>query len=62
MSEIITLRAAAKHAGVSYETVRQWLQKHDGLGEYDATADKWRIDKRELNRIVKAKRFLGVVK
>lgn len=49
--EIVSLRAAAAIAGVSYETVRKWCAKYQ-IGQCEA--GRWRIPKDKLLRVANA--------
>ncbi len=49
--ELITVRHAAKHAGVTDATVRRWI--HDGyLKAFRTSTGTWRIEPRVLNQFL----------
>jgi hypothetical protein len=56
--DILTLRAASRYAKVSHETIRIWCGKY-GIG--DRQGEKWAINKRALDRVVKAKAALAAL-
>lgn len=53
--EIVTLRAAARHANVSHHTVKGWCVRY-GIGRL--VDGRWRIERAALNRIVRARSVL----
>lgn len=61
VEDTLSLRAAAKVAGVSHETVRKWCKKYPGVGHRDGQL--WRISKPEVLKVARAYRqaleFLG---
>jgi hypothetical protein len=57
-SDIISLRKAARDAGVSHQTVANWCEKYQ-IGELKS--GRWHISKSGIDRIVKLKRELKVL-
>lgn len=54
---IVGLRAAAKAAGVSHQSIAYWIDKH-GIGE--KVGNEWHIDAARLSEIVKARDLLKI--
>lgn len=59
MSHFNSLNEAARHAGVSYITVRVWCKEY-GIGELKD--GQWRIDREKLDRVVLAKDQIREIK
>ncbi len=55
MSEIISLRAAAKVANVSHTAIKQWCDAYN-IGEL--RDGRWHIDRAALKRIMRARAVL----
>lgn len=59
MQHFNSLKEAARHAGVSYITIRVWCKEY-GIG--DISDGQWRIDREKLDRVIAAKDHIREIK